>query len=595
MSGSKRHKNTPLARAQQCLAAGRWAEAERFFQQAAKGRAELPTALAGLANALRRQGKHDEARKTITAAVARFPDNADCHAEAGLLAMTNRQPAQAEASLRQALTLDPAHVRAAVSLSQLYLIHNDLSKARAVLTQARSHVPDNNDLTRECARLCAREGMLTEAAHLYAQAARIDPSNPDLLFEYATILRVRGDHDQAIEHFKRAIDLKPSLIEAKAGLADSLESLGLTDEAQAVVDNCMASKETHPALADIAGRIAKRTGNISATLQYIDLTLARTRNDPGSRSSRAYVLFRAGALNEQRAEYDKAFDCYRQANATYPADFNVAQYTNTIDQLIETFSPANLPSMARSDNDSPMPIFIVGMPRSGTSLVEQILASHPDVHGAGELEDFARLAIGLGTRYNLPTPYPACVRSLTDEQANELAAHHLARLSDISNASPRVTDKLPHNFSHIGLISRLFPGAKIIHCVRHPVDVCLSCYATPLSPAHNYSNRLTHLAQAYSQYRRLMDHWHAALDDTEILDVEYEAVVADQEGWTHRLLEFCDLPWHDECMRFYETKRVTRTASMDQVNQPIYTSSVHRYKNFEKHLGPLIDGLAEWM
>lgn len=590
----RRTVNSPLNRARQCFDAGRYAEAERFFRQAAKSPSDHPLALAGLAGSLRMQGKLAEAGKTITIAVTRYPTNAQCHLEAGMLAMGTRQLGQAEGSLRQSLMFDPGLVQAAVALSRLYQMRNELPAARAVLAQARPHAPESNELTREMARLCAREGMLTESAGFYAKAVQVEPSNPDLLFEYATALRVRGDHERAIELFKRAIELKPSLTEAKAGLADSLESLGRTDDAQAVVNACIAAKETHPALADIAGRIARRTGRIEEALRYIDLTLSRVRNDPTSKAFRAYVLFRAGSLYEQIDEYDKAFDCYRQANATYPADFNPAQYTNTIDQLIATFSASNLPTLARSDNQNPMPIFIVGMPRSGTSLVEQILASHPDVYGAGELEDFARLAIGLGRRLNFPTAYPQCIPFVTTEQANELATIHIKRLTEIGNGAPRVTDKLPHNFSHIGLISRLLPGAKIIHCTRHPVDTCLSCYATPLSPAHNYSNRLTHLAQAYTQYRRLMDHWHTVID-MPILDVEYESVVADQEMWTHTLLDFCNLPWHDDCMRFYETKRVTRTASMDQVNRPIYTSSVHRYKKFEKHLGPLIEALAEWL
>jgi hypothetical protein len=261
------------------------------------------------------------------------------------------------------------------------------------------------------------------------------------------------------------------------------------------------------------------------------------------------------------------------------------------EEIIEVFSSKKLPTAHQTSREFPAPIFIVGMPRSGTSLVEQILASHPDVAAAGELEvmdDVERRAASIiGGRGG----YPKCLRGATASEMTALADHYLGVIADIAKGARFVTDKLPINYERLGLIERLFPNARIVHTTRYALDTCLSCYFQNFGNTHTYSSNLRALGEVYRIYERLMAHWHATLS-IRILDVSYEDLVSDPEQAVRTLLEFCDLPWDPRCLDFHKSTRYVNTASYDQVRQPIYQSSVGRWKHYESHLGELIDALT---
>jgi hypothetical protein len=231
------------------------------------------------------------------------------------------------------------------------------------------------------------------------------------------------------------------------------------------------------------------------------------------------------------------------------------------------------------------------MPRSGTTLVEQILASHPAVFGAGELlrvgEIAQRLPSALGSRLD----YPLCLADFSQQAADAAAQEYLDYLQSLSGGeATRVTDKMPGNFMHLGLIDLLFPGARIIHCMRDPLDTCLSCYSQNFN-GHEYTHDLSHLGHFYRDYQRIMQHWRGVVR-VPVLEVQYEALVEDPEPGSRRLIEFCGLPWDDSCLRFYENKRTVVTASYDQVRRPIYKTSTERWRNYERHIDPLKAALA---
>jgi hypothetical protein len=241
-------------------------------------------------------------------------------------------------------------------------------------------------------------------------------------------------------------------------------------------------------------------------------------------------------------------------------------------------------------NLSDLPIFVLGMPRSGTTLVEQIIASHPDVHGAGELLDLQsitrRVVSGTGG-------FPGNILALDSVAMNKWADDYVAGLRKHSPDARYITDKMPNNFWFVGLIHLMLPNARIIHVKRNPVDTCLSCFTKLFSGTLNQTYDLSELGRYYVDYSRLMDHWRKVLPAGAFLDVQYEDVIADQETEARRMIDFCGLDWNDACIDFYKNKRSVGTASVTQVRRPIYKSSVERWRHYEKFLGPLLDTLGD--
>jgi hypothetical protein len=240
---------------------------------------------------------------------------------------------------------------------------------------------------------------------------------------------------------------------------------------------------------------------------------------------------------------------------------------------------------------SERPVFVLGMPRSGTTLVEQVLSAHPKVYGAGELDTIGRLWRAVPDNVLGKDPLPAAVKQLTWFGAELLASRYLQEIEKHSTDAPRVINKMPHNFEHIGFIALMFPKARIIHCKREPMDSCLSIWMQNFNDSHNYSRDLYDLGRYYALYQKLMAHWHA-VSPVPILDVAYEDMLADQEGTSRRIVDFVGLEWDPRCLEFYKVDRPVLTASSWQVRQPLYKGSQERWRNYEKHLGQLQKGLG---
>jgi len=238
-----------------------------------------------------------------------------------------------------------------------------------------------------------------------------------------------------------------------------------------------------------------------------------------------------------------------------------------------------------------VPIFVLGMPRSGTTLTEQIIASHPDVYGAGELPDLLRIA----HRKTDPktTSFPDNLRYLDRSTLTAWGTEYIGGLIQRAPQAKHITDKMPANFLAVPLIHLMLPNAKIIHVNRNPVDTCLSCFMRLFRRKQEHTYDLAELGRYYVDYSRLMDHWRNILPAGSFLDINYEDIVADQEGQARRLLDYCGLEWNEACLDFHKTKRQVRTASVTQVRQPIYTTSVERWRPYEKFLGPLLDQLGD--
>ena len=323
-------------------------------------------------------------------------------------------------------------------------------------------------------------------------------------------------------------------------------------------------------------------------MQMLDM-LANEHEDA---ANRARMHFAAGMVFDRAGEHDQAFEHFAAGNGLVDASFSPDAHDSEINTLIETFDAEFFARVAHLGSRSETPVFIVGMPRSGTSLVEQIIASHPQAFGAGELEAITLFTKQLPEMMGAEATYPACVSNLDGATIDALSQKYLGELRTRAGAEfQRVTDKMPANFLHLGLIAALFPNAKIIHCRRDPMDTCLSVYFLNFLGNHPYAYDQEKLGRYYRAYERLMEHWKTVLP-IEMMELQYEDLIADQRGMTSAMLSFCGLDWDDACLEFHRTPRSVSTSSFAQVRQPIYSASLARWKSYEDHLGPLKTALG---
>ena len=366
----------------------------------------------------------------------------------------------------------------------------------------------------------------------------------------------------------------------RAKRAGTMETFGRQDEAKAAFEEALA---LNPAsLAAMTGRaeLVKFTAD-DPTIAAMEALLAPEKGETyASRMTLHFALGKAYLdLGDSSAAFRHLHEGNRMKRATvaYSADRTEKFFA----EVAAAFTPALLDRLAAQGQRSPAPIFIVGMPRSGTTLVEQILAAHPAVHGAGELRY-------MGAVVGQISGFPKGVAALDAATLKRLGQTYLSRVEALAGGKPRVVDKAPGNFVNAGLIRLILPDAKIIHARRDPVDTCLSCYTKLFADALNFTYDLTDLGRYCRDYLKLMDHWRAVLPASHFIEIDYEAVVDDIEAEARRMLEFLELPWDPACLEFYRVERPVRTASVNQVRQPIYRSSSGRWRKHADALQPLL-------
>jgi tetratricopeptide (TPR) repeat protein len=435
------------------------------------------------------------------------------------------------------------------------------------------------------AAMCDWASGKVEKAGEYLQAAvRLDPGMGSAQAWLGEWYLVQGMIDQALQATAIAMKLAPDNAAFMQSRAWVLEAAGEPDAAWELVKKLIASVRMTPSLARLYGRLAGRYGEQAQALAAINRLLAA-----GIEPAESSLHFTAAELLDRAGSYDEAFAMAVRANASHQGpSYDPAGQEHWVNLLIQYFTRERIRLLPKATLRSDKPVFIVGVPRAGTSLVEQILASHPAVHGAGELDFVYRLLL-LGTLDMLRAEFgafPGCLDNLTTEQVDGMAHAYLGPFIALKPDAVRITDKMPLNFLHLGLIALFFPEARIIHCRRNPMDTCLSCFLTYFNKGHEFKRSLAHLGHFYRLYERLMAHWKSVIE-LPMLDVSYEEVVADPEGQSRRMIAFLGLPWDERCLKFHEVKRPCATASVLQVRRPIYNTSVGRWRRYERHLGPL--------
>ena len=403
--------------------------------------------------------------------------------------------------------------------------------------------------------------------------------------------RETGRVEAALRHTSAALALEPDNSDFAVTRASVLSAAGQARAALELLEPLVADGTPGLWPAWLYAQVAPKLGG-----EHESRAAAAVRRALGaaglSAEGRRSLHFAAAALLDKMGRYDEAFDHARQGNETFHRPHDPAAQSEFVDRRISYFTPGRLDALPRATHMSRRPVFIVGMPRSGTSLVEQILASHPQVFGAGELTTLARIAASVDDAdWCEGQPYPQCLDALTVRRANRLAAEYLSVIDALDKDATYVTDKMPLNVLGLELVELLLPGSRVVHCVRDPIDTCLSCYLTGFAAANEFSFDLGHLGAYYRDYRRLADHWKKVLS-LPMLEVRYQDVVFDTEEEVRRMLDFLELPWDERCLNFYENPRRVATASEEQVRRPVYTSSVGRWKNYEKHLPELLQALG---
>ncbi|HEY8751485.1 MAG TPA: sulfotransferase [Tepidisphaeraceae bacterium] len=460
-------------------------------------------------------------------------------------------------------------------------------------------------------------GHFAEARRCYERALLAEPASGAIHFKLATCYWGEGNRDGAHRALQAAAGLEPRLACAhewlgqwylQEGMGEAamrhssaamklapgdagtiashvfvLEAAGELKTAWGLLNKLLLAGYTPARVAMLYGRLAPRNGRCDEALKLVK-KLLREGGTPRDRTSLHFV---ATDLLDRMGRYAEAFEHADRANALSRSAWDPLRHARDVDQLINYFTAQRMRTLARATYLSEQPVFIVGMPRSGTSLVEQIIASHPEAYGAGELDFVQRIRLGaIRMAGATEEAFPQCLDRLSVDQLNGLAQVYLGPLKAMASQAVRITDKMPLNFMHLGLIAMLFPQARIIHCSRHPMDTCLSCYMTHFTAGHPFTTDLHHLAAFYQAYRRLMNHWREALP-LPIMDLSYEKLVTDPTRQVAQVMEFVGLPWNPMCLRFYETRRFVTTASVEQVRLPVYTSSVGRWRNYKRQLLPL--------
>jgi tetratricopeptide (TPR) repeat protein len=429
----------------------------------------------------------------------------------------------------------------------------------------------------------------------YTQVLALDPGHIDARLNLAVILANQGRLNDALQSCKRAIAIAPRSPRAHSDSGSFLQRLGRLDEAKAAFRKAIDLKPDfgepylHLAILASADKGPDGAARLNQTLALMDRDAHRLA--PFERNK---LMFGRAKVLEALGQYDRAFETLAEANAMVRAGrpYDIAVAERHLQSIAEAFDSALLTRLRGEGLANPRPIFIVGMPRSGTTLVEQIVSAHPKVQGAGELPNLSNIT--RATRRNDGAPYPAWAPTMTGQDCRNLGRAYLDGLPPAGPGETRLTDKGLTNYEHIGLIHLALPGASIINCRRDPRDIALSAFAIQFNPGHQeFSYDLADIGRYWRAYDRLMAHWDAVLPTGRVLHAPYESVVEDVETWARRLIAHCGLEWDDACLRFFESTRAVDTASLSQVRKPIYSGSVGRWRRFERHLGPLLESLGE--
>jgi tetratricopeptide (TPR) repeat protein len=557
--------------------AGKWEEAAGVLGEHCVQYPDQRDATFVLAKALFMKGEPEKAFAVAEAYCGRHPGDAPALARLGFLYHESERTQDAWRACDQAVSSSPDDTEALWLKAELLMFEGRFYEARETYEKILEKQQSNPDpeLLGSLSNVC-RYLDENDAAIAYARSAvRLYPRNLAALFALCNGLLTK-DPAEARQHMERAEAIAPNHPQVKALKARVLEFEGDKIGAWECVRPLLESGNTDTFPAIIAAEVAPEIGKTEEVIPLLERLAERSDIPVTERTALQFTLAR---LCDKAKQYDRAFSHAVIANKLKQVHYIHEHRVLQFERQKAVYTRDSIGSLPRSSIRSGLPVFIVGMPRSGTSLMEQILSCHSKVYARGETTDVGDLAKKIDY-------YPDGVRNLSQAKLDALASEYIQRLRELDPSASRFTDKMPGNYLYIGLISQVFPDARIINCRRDPRDICVSQFMLDFATGHYYSYNLETLAGAIKIYQDIMAHWHEVLP-IPILDVRYEDLIADPRTWVGKILDFCGLEWEEACLAFHKSKRQITTASYDQVRQPLYTKSVARWKNYEKHLEPV--------
>ncbi len=631
--------------------------AVKAVDQAVKLQPENVNFLTNFTEILRSAGELDRAHEIGQRAVQLAPGHAAAHSNLGLVLYDQKNLDQARASQERALALQPDFDRALNNLGSIARDHGDRSRAADLYRQALRINPASSETTNNLISVLIEKEEVAEARSVAESYLKTAPKDAELHRNFGRIFMLENDLDKAETAFRNAIGLNDQKAESYVGLSQVLfeknhPKLALVEADQALRFDSESAAACHQAglvkahLGDIdiakslyikamslkpelaasrlaLGHLALEQGDFEGARQHFEtaaqsadddlsaqIALARlekiTEDSPAFHALEAALPdadqmlpqkatafhYALGECYEKLKRYDAAFAQYENGARIKRSlvSYDPSENDQLTEDLIAAFDRKMIDRLHQNSVSSAKPIFVLGMPRSGTTLTESILDAHPNVFGAGELNDlqtlFGRLEDG---RSNVP----AALRSMTDATLRRRAEDYIATLSHHAPDAARVVDKMPANFQLIGLIHGLMPNARIIHVARDPLDICLSCFTRLFERSQLHSYDQVELGRYYNNYDRMMEHWRAVLPPEAFRSIQYEELVDDTETVARGIIDYCGLDWNDTCLEFHTGQRRVRTASVQQVRQPIYASSKQKWRRYEKHLQPLIETIGQ--
>ncbi|MGB5259880.1 MAG: sulfotransferase [Gammaproteobacteria bacterium] len=627
-SKSAQQRFSGLHKAEQLLKAGQLAAAEQLLRQFSRQYPESEQAWLLLASLYGQRGRFQEVidccQKIITlnqrqpaarsllgaayAALGRYPQaieqltialeldrkNTGILNNLGNVLYAEGKFDEAADRFSSALGLNPGHPQSHFGLGNCCLAQGLWNKALQNYQKAYQAMPNNYDINMSLGMAYRNLGKLDEAIHSYQRALELTNQPEAALCELARVTQLKGDLEEALNYIEQSLGHQPTNVDTLALGAEIYYKIGRIEEAHSQIRRLLDQGNITPAIINTYALMCNQFNDCN---EVIHLAGQLIENDVLDQSSLTGMHFTLGRLYDQSGDYDAAFSHYQRGNAILPGRFSRNECERDISRLISGYNKESINTLPRSHCLDERPVFIVGMPRSGTSLVEQILACHPAVLGTGERNDFNEFAAQLSrkSKYDYADKLP----SISQEKLDEMASHYLCKAGKLADEVARITDKMPANYYNLGLVMQLFPRAHVIHCRRDPRDTCLSIYFQQFSKGHAYANNLADIACLYRQHERLMAHWRKVLD-IPILEINYADLVKNSTDCITGMLQFLGLPLDERCLHHHKSNRAVATASFDQVRQPVHTRSINRWKHYSSHLAELItefgdqDAALEW-